>query len=309
MRSLQQSPGARRVLALQRECTERHFDDRPAWSRRAIGFALVLAVGAVACHDAQVVGPTVSRQVAGPVGARAMVSCNASFRLITTTTDSLLAPYGIATSVDTTDVCESWTGSDYAYQATGVGSSDNVPGYADTVQTVVYQNGAATRYAADGSAVTPAVSTQGSSFDFLYADNATRQASYDYPYYGIGSPAPGGCTKAPCPVVDRNVPLSARTGSPRSDLGAPVQPYPGLTRRGVRMLLANAREIGRSAEGYRRFESVSSGETHIFSLDPATQLIMAEELAGATDTTEVRHSWQAVAGATYEPVRISPRAR
>lgn len=254
----------------------------------------VFAVAVLAaCQDTQPVSPAVSRQVLGTAGTMAMVSCNASFRLITTATDSLLAPYGIATSVDTADICESWTGSDYAYQATGVGSSDNIPGYADTVQTVVYQNGAATGYAADGSAATAAVSTQGTSFDFLYADSATRQASYDYPYYGVGSPAPGGCTTPPCPVVERNVPLPARSGTPG---GGPPLAFHGLSRRGVRALLANAQEIGRSPEGYRRFQTVQNGETHTYRVDPATELIMAEQSAGPTDTTDVRHSWQSVPG-------------
>lgn len=255
-------------------------------------FALPILVAG--CHDVQTVAPTVSRQMLGTAGAMALVNCNASFRLISTSTDSLLAPYGIATSVDTADICESWTGSDYAYQATGVGSSDNIPGYADTVQTVVYQGGAATGYAADGSAVTSSVSTQGTSFDFLYADSATRQASYDYPYYGVGSPAPGGCTTPPCPVVERAVPLPARSGAPAT-APAPL-PFHGLSRRGVRALLANAQEIGRSPEGYRRFQTVHGGETHTFSVDPATELIMAERSTDATDTTDVRHAWQAVSG-------------
>lgn len=139
----------------------------------------------------------------------ASISCDASFRLITAETDSLMTPYGIATSVDTADVCESWTGSDYAYQATRVGSSDDIPGYADTIRTVVYTNGTATGYDANGGVASNSVSTQGNAFDFLYADNATRQASYDYPYYGVASPAPGGCTSPPCPVVSLNIPVPA----------------------------------------------------------------------------------------------------
>lgn len=55
-----------------------------------------------------------------------MSSCGASFRMISTDDDSLMAPYDIMRTVDTVDVCENWTGSDYAYEARMVGSSDNV---------------------------------------------------------------------------------------------------------------------------------------------------------------------------------------
>lgn len=261
---------------------------------RALSYVFVLSAVLGGCHDTKMSAPLANVQPKGSVGAMAMVSCGASFRLITIATDSLFAPYGIATSVDTADICESWTGSDYTYQATGVGSSDNIPGYSDTVQTVVYQNGAVTGYAADGSAATGSVSTQGTSFDFLYADSATRQASYDYPYYGVGSPAPGGCTTPPCPVVQREIPLPTRAGAPAGR--AAPSPFHGLSRRGVRALLANAQEIGRSSDGYRRFQTVHDGETRIFSVDPVTELIMAEWSAGPMDTTDVRHSWQAVPG-------------
>ncbi|HST08151.1 MAG TPA: hypothetical protein VLJ83_08255, partial [Gemmatimonadaceae bacterium] len=99
--------------------------------------AFLFAVS-LSCSDDRL---TLSPQIHPPseVGRlQSMTSCGASFRVITDETDSLMAAYGIATTSDTVDVCESWTGSDYDYQVSGAGSSDNVPGFADTVQTVAY---------------------------------------------------------------------------------------------------------------------------------------------------------------------------
>lgn len=137
--------------------------------------------------------PIFPSRAAGVASTAAGYNCGAAFRMITSEQDSLMAPYGIGFTSDTVDVCESWTGSDYTYTATGAGSSDNVPGFASEVQSAEYQSGYITGYASDGSAATQPVSAGGTSFDFLYADDATRQASYDYPYYGVSSPDPSAC--------------------------------------------------------------------------------------------------------------------
>jgi hypothetical protein len=46
--------------------------------------------------------------------------------VISDETDSLMVPYGIGQTSDTVDVCESWTGSDYDYKASGAGTPISV---------------------------------------------------------------------------------------------------------------------------------------------------------------------------------------
>lgn len=169
----------------------------PAFSAPRRGFSpkltalILLASAAVAaCSDRQGVEPMRLIPSTGTLGSMAATSCGASFRMISTEEDTLMTPYGIANTVDTVDICETWTGSDYAYQATEVGSSDNIPELPDDIQTSTYENGYVTGYSGSGSPTATASSVGATAFDFLYADDATRQASYDYPYYGVASPDP-----------------------------------------------------------------------------------------------------------------------
>ena len=272
---------------------------------------LTLAAIAVmtACSDTPTVAP---HQMLHPSATLLdMSSCGASFRMISTEQDDLMTPYGIPNTVDTVDVCEAWTGSDYAYQATAIGSSDNVPGFVDSVQTITYQSGNVTGYTQSANAAAPASPVGASSFDMLYADNSTRQASYDYPYYGISSPDPATCIQPPCPVQSLNTTarLTDGTTTPGDATTASNAPTPsasgnvvpqfakhGLLRRGVRALVDDADEIARSKEGYRRFRVVHKGETIVRSIDPKTQLLMAEESDGPADTMFTTHVWTQVAG-------------
>jgi hypothetical protein len=210
-----------------------------------------------------------------------------------------MAQYGIPNSVDTVDVCESWNGTDYNYQASAVGSSDNVSGLIDSVQTTQYQNGQVTGYTPSGNEATSSMSTGGSSFDFVYADNGTRQASADYPYYGIGAPDEGSCLHPPCPVTsvlssfDRVDASSVRPTQDNASTTAPFGKH-GLKRHGVRALVDDAEEISRSPEGFRRFRFVNNGETHIRSIDPVSELLTAEESTGPKTHMVTKHEWKRV---------------
>lgn len=253
--------------------------------------ALIAPLIAVACGETPSFAPTRPPPSAA-LALSTMTSCGASFRMVATEVDSLLAPYGITQSVDTVDVCESWTGSDYQYQALAVGSSDNLPDL-DAVQTIMYDGaGNVAGYDASGSVSAPADAVGPTAFDFLYADDATKQASYDYPYYGVASPDPytSTCPQEPCAAmsVSANVETIADT----------VRRFArhGLTRRGVRALVDAAEEISRSSEGYRRFRSVRATETITWNIDPKTQLVMAELRAGPADTMVTRHTWKKVPG-------------
>jgi len=210
--------------------------------------------------------------------------------------DSLMSQYGIPNSVDTVDVCESWSGSDYQYQAVAVGSSDNDPALVDSVQTITYQAGYATGYTPAGNAAAPSTSVGATAFDLLYADNSTRQASYDNPYYGMSSPDPAACLQPPCPLMSRVAPSRVELNGPSKDLNVGQFTRHGLTRVGIRALLDNAEEIAPSSQGYRRFRSFFRGDTIIRSIDPVTQLLVGEEISSGAGTMRITHQWIAVPG-------------
>ena len=270
----------------------------------AIAIAGILVVSA--CSDGR---GTLSPQLRAPSeGGRLqeMTSCGASFTAITDETDSLMTAYGIGSSSDTVNVCESWTGSDYDYQVAGAGSSDNVPGFADTVQTVAYQSAYLNGYTQSGAPAADPTNV-GTLFDFVVADNPTRQASYDEPYYGVSSHDPNACTQPPCPVMSRASQPPTASSSSKS---TPPQSRPdvlvgivdtlftrhGLSRRGVRALVNESEEITRSAQGYRRFRMVTAGMTVVRSIDPLTQLLMAEQSDSAGNSMAVTHRWTKVVG-------------
>lgn len=264
-------------------------------SHRRAQAALVVCVVAtlVACSDEQRV--TEPRSVPSDFARSlsGMSSCGASFRMISTDDDSLMAAYDIMRTVDTVDVCETWTGSDYQYEALMVGSSDNVD-IVDDVQSVSYASGYITGYNAYGGTTVSSVEAGGTSLDFLNADEPTRQASYDYPYYGVSAPDDG-CMG--CVALTNRTPAEsgAKSSSGSGMSGMPFGRH-GLTRVAVRALVNGAEEMPRSREGWRRFRKSGAEETTIFSVHPQTQLIVAEEIAGRTDTMIVRHSWRRVAG-------------
>lgn len=274
---------------------------RRAAARRRVEYLAVawILIGSVgACTEAAPSAPPVSRTTLAPRGM-AMTSCGASFRMISSTDDSLMDADGLTPTVDTVDVCESWTGNDYAYQATGVGSSDNIPGLADTVQTAGYQGGYVTGYASDGTGVSAASPVGSTAFDYLYADATTVSASYDYPYYGVSSPDPAACTTPPCPVVNLATTTAHLVGTAPTSAAAPSAAQfaaHGLRRRGVRALIDDAQEITPSREGYRRFRVQHGADRVTWSVDPKTELLMAELHEGPADTMVATHTWRAVSG-------------
>lgn len=266
----------------------------PISHRRAQAVLVVCVVATlVACSDEQrVTQPrTVPSDFARSLSG--MSSCGASFRMISTDDDSLMAAYDIMRTVDTVDVCESWTGSDYQYEALMVGSSDNVE-LVDDVQSVSYASGYISGYNAYGGTTVSSVEAGGTSFDFLNADDPTRQASYDYPYYGVSAPD-AGCMGCVAPTNRMPAESGARSSSESGGPGMAFARH-GLTRVAVRALVDGAEELPRSREGWRLFRKSGPEETTIFSVHPQTQLVVAEEIAGRADTMRARHSWRRVAG-------------
>lgn len=285
---------------------------RPLLQRFVPALSLVAIAVMAACSETPSVAPSQPLRPSGTIGSMAMVNCGASFRLISTEQDSLMTQYGIPNTVDTVDVCEAWTGSDYSYQATAVGSSDNVPGFVDSVQTVTYQGGSVTGYTESANAAAPASPVGSTAFDMLFADSSTRLASLDYPYYGVSSPGVVSTDPRLCrPLVicldstPRDSILASRSTmaansalvpSASRNVAPPRFAKHGLLRHGLRALVDDADEIAPSKEGYRRFRAVHGKETIVRSIDPNTQLLVAEESDGPSDTTFTNHVWAHTAG-------------
>lgn len=94
-----------------------------------------------------------------------------------------------------------------------VGSSDNVPGFVDSVQTVTYESGNIIGYTQPANAAAPGSPVGSTSFDMLFADNSTVQTSYDYPYYGFSSPDPAACTQPLCAAMSLNTTARLTNGN------------------------------------------------------------------------------------------------
>jgi hypothetical protein len=278
------------------------------------------AIG-VACTDASAPPPALTP--VGPHGDITMSNCGARYTLITDETDSLLAQYGAGDTHDTIAVCETWVGSDYTTQTSTIGSSSRTHVVQDTVQGETYSGGMLTAQAADGSQI-EAPSTVGGStlFDYMNADAGQVQASYDNPYYGVYAPGggyqcldPSGCAQA---AVDRSIPsatgftrsadllgmstrLGASTNVPQASRDAIAMATTpdttkyrrhGLHRAGTRALVDNMEEITRSPEGYRRFHTVRGTDDVILSIDPKTELLVAEETHSKSGHVfHTKHFW------------------
>lgn len=242
-------------------------------------------------------------------GPSSASGCGASFTTITAETDSLMAQYGIPPQADTVAVCETYLAGDYRLSFQTTGTSENaLPDFADNTETVKYDAGAITGHAADGSPVEAPIEAGPTVFDFMYADQATRDAAQDDPYYGMRSPESSGCADPKQVVCDPgagyslspsySVTPSGATSTAAADTGAGNKKFTkyGLKRKGVRALVNDKEEIGRSPEGHRRFQKQTGEETLVITLDAKTELLVGEETTGPKGTLKAKHAWAKVKG-------------
>lgn len=160
------------------------------------------------------------------------------------------------------------------------------------VQDTKYEAGLVTGSTQSGDPVQDPTDVGTSAFDFMQVDAATQQASIDDPYYGVYSSDGTGCsgTEIQCDV--RSAPASAAATSSRS---ADPKSRHGIGRKGIRALLENADEVGRSAEGNRRFVKRKGSVETTFSIDPSTELLVAEETTEPGHQMTVKHKWKRLA--------------
>jgi hypothetical protein len=243
--------------------------------------------------------------------------------------DDVAQSFGIPTGDEEIRVCEAWTGSDYTWSYDVLGTVESMQTVTQPVQSTSYAYGSVTGYNSSGAQVDAAMPVNGTLFDLMNADAATRQASYDDPYYGIRanglcddpslpgcSPSGGGpycddptapgcscdpyaidCTRdmaSATSVADRSLPLLTFVlATPTADDGKYTRH--GIRRRGIRALIDDSDEISRSPRGYRRFRRVSNGHTRILTIHPTLGLLVGED--DSTDDTSVsaRHVWRRTA--------------
>lgn len=223
--------------------------------------------------------------------------CGVSFRAVVTDEDALLASYGIPATTDTVHVCETWTGSDYVVRETTVGSAPNAFRDPDPARTVVYSGGQVTGIAADGGPAHDGADVGPTAFDFMQVDAAGRQAAYDDPYHVVYAGEDPACGSAIRCSVGTATGTSETVGPLRAaapDTGKAAQKFTkhGLKRRGVRALVDDAAEVGRSPEGHRRFRKRRGDAEVVLTLDKDTELLVGEETTRPEGTTKATHVWK-----------------
>lgn len=134
------------------------------------------------------------------------------------------------------------------------------------------------------------MATGGTLFDFMYADDATRQAASDDPYYALRGGGGSGCANPTQIVCDQAAAQSsAIADAPQFRDGRYTRH--GLRRRGLRALVDGATEIGAGGDGARRFRRATSQGEVIVSVSKDTELLVGEEIVTPTQRTKAQHTW------------------
>lgn len=205
-------------------------------------------------------------------------SCDVTYTANITGYDSDLAEYGVPDHNETVQVCQTWTGSDYIMSTQQVSTNDPVANDEGAERTIEYANGQIAAYNAAGGLVGAPDDVGATAFEAVDASNEERQASYDFPHYGVlGGGGGGGCA---------NCWLRADTGQVR----LPV------TRPGVRKLIAGMEENRTLVEGYRRFRGRRGDADVTIDLEPGTELIARETRVSPDGRDVAIHGWRLIRG-------------
>jgi len=244
--------------------------------------------------------------------------------VVTVDEDTVLAQYDIPVVIDTAQVCETWTGTDYEVRVDNVGGSETWAGREpDDVQGFDYRAGSVTTLASPTEALGAPEPIGPTLFDFAKVDEVTRQASFDDPYYAIrayndGVPPPdsGGCDAAV--MMCEPTPSAAFMTGITGPGAAPAQLALNLTRsaamasedttkfrkhklkrRGLRAILDVAYEIDAPAGSkFRKFRThrADKNETTTYTVHAATELLVEEETDSPEMRTVQKQRWRKVPG-------------
>jgi len=279
---------------------------RRAWIGRIAPVAALAALAACA-DDRQL---TVAKPASSPAATSsnwAPFTCGVTFQTTTTLNDAELASYGVPEITEGHRTCETWTGNDYRLYVQETSTSTTDPEVKNDVTTTWYEYGYSKGYDANGVQV-DAAQVAPDAFALGHATPEERQASYNDPYYAVyqgTSPEP--CPNNPNAIICDTGPTPNRVpgaanrsvspGGSRNPYAAAVgKNEHGVRRRALRALLASSDEIGRSAGGHRRFRSVKGDEETVITVDPATELMVAQEVRGPAGKTRTRFTWAKARG-------------
>jgi len=236
----------------------------------------------------------------GKPGAPRLVTapfaCGVRYQSTNTFYDADLAAYGVPETTTTHDNCETWTGNDYRMFVQETGSTVTDPEVANDVTASWYEYGVTRGYNAQGVEIADATQVAADAFALGLATPEEKQASYNEPYYAVYS---GGqpCGTRMCdqqmhnrsPSAPRASMATAGNGNP--DAHKVGKKEHGIRRPALRALLATSDEIGRNGLGQRRFRAVRGEEETIITVDPATELMVGQEVKGPNGHTRATLRW------------------
>lgn len=262
-----------------------------------------LAVLAACTDDRQL---TVAKPADSPASNSsnwAPFTCGVTYQTNTTLLDESLSAYGVPEISESQRTCETWTGSDYRMYVQDTGTSTTDSEVTNDVTTTWYEYGSTRGFDASGAEVASTSAVAADAFALGLATPEEKQASYNDPYYGIyQSATPEPCPSDPTAIIcgtggsNNRLPSAANqtisyAGTRNPDAAKVGRKEHGFRRRALRALLANSDEVDRSADGRRRFRSVKGAEETIIIVDPATELMVGQEVINPAGKTRTRLSW------------------
>lgn len=258
---------------------------------------IVIFAALAACTDGQTTGSAPSAKPGAPRLVTAPFACGVSYTSTNTFYDADLAAYGIPEVTTTHDTCETWTGHDYRLFVKETGSSVTDPEVANDVTTSWYEYGVTRGYNAQGEEIADATQVAADAFALGLATPEEKQASYNEPYYAVYSGGePCGTRMCDQPTQMYNLaPTGARmnkaAGNGNPDAHKVGTRDHGIRRPALRALLGASDELGRNGLGHRRFRAVRDGQETIVTIDPATELMVGQEVKGPQGHTRATLRW------------------
>jgi hypothetical protein len=258
---------------------------------------LVVLAALAACADDQTTGSAPFAKPGAPRLVTAPFACGLSYTSTNTFYDADLAAYGIPEVTTTHDNCETWTGNDYRMFVQETSSTVTDPEIANDVTTTWYEYGVTRGYNSQGVEIADATQVAADAFALGLATPEEKQASYNDPYYGVYQGG-GGCGGNFCEQqqIHNRAPSAARTSvAPAANTNPDAHKVGtrehGFRRPALRALLAASDEIGRNGQGQRRFRRERGEEETIITVDPATELMVGQEVKGPHGYTRATFRW------------------
>lgn len=260
---------------------------------------LVILAALTACADqttetAPIAKPDAARMVTAPF------ACGVSYTSTNTFYDADLAEYGIPEVTTTHENCETWTGNDYRLFVQETGSTVSDPEVANDVTTSWYEYGVTRGYDSQGVEIADATQVAADAFALGLATPEEKQASYNEPYYAVYSGGePCGTRMCDQQQLQSLSPSGAQAsmsvaGNGNPDAHKVGTKEHGLRRPAMRALLGASDEIGRNGLGHRRFRTIRGEQETIVTVDPATELMVGQEVKGPQGHTRATMRWMKI---------------